>query len=650
MEYRAIPRIPDPSEDIDNTKNLKRGVTKLPKILDAIDKTNDIKKVDPKDYGKLAEEIRDFLVTNVSKTGGHLASNLGVVELTMALHVFLNFPQDKLVWDVGHQAYIHKLLTGRKDLFSTLRQMNGISGFPKRDESICDSFDTGHSSTAISAALGLVKARDLDEGDQKIVAVLGDGALTGGMAFEALNNAGRLKSNLIIVLNDNNMSISENVGGMANYLAKLRTNSKYTGFKENIENALNQMPGVGKAIVDKLKHSKDAIKYFMLPNMFFEDMGLTYIGPIDGHNIGQMMTALRAASKVKKAVVVHVLTKKGKGYPWAEKNPSKFHSVGSFDIASGQLDREEKGISYTKVFSDSLVRCAAQNDRVVAITAAMPYGTGLSDFKKQFPNRFFDVGIAEQHAVTFAAGLAMGGYRPVVAIYSTFLQRAYDQILHDVCINNLPVVFAIDRAGISGRDGKTHQGIFDLSFLSHIPNLIVLAPKNSFELEEMLSFALSYYGPVAIRYPKGEAYQGLKEYNLPIEYRKSEVITEGEEIAILAVGSMVKTGQEIVESLAKEGRKATLVNVRFVSPIDQEILEKLSLNHTLLITLEENVKNGGYGQKVSDYLCGRNLQNIRHMNISIPDMFVEHGGVSELQKKLGLDTESILNKIRSELS
>lgn len=622
----------------------------MPKILDDINKANDIKKIKAQDYEKLAEEIRNFLIMNVSRTGGHIASNLGVVELTMALHIFLGFPYDKLVWDVGHQAYTHKLLTGRKDLFSTLRQIDGISGFPRREESICDSFDTGHSSTAISAALGLVKARDLSGEDNKVVAVLGDGALTGGMAFEALNNAGRLKSNLIIVLNDNNMSISENVGGLANYLAKLRTNSKYTGFKESVENTLNQMPGIGKAIIDKLKRSKDAIKYFMLPNMLFEDMGLTYIGPIDGYNIPQMLTAFEAAAKAKKAVVVHIITKKGKGYQWAEKYPSKFHGPGPFDIASGQLSHEDDGLSYTKVFSDALVRNARQNNKVVAITAAMPSGTGLTDFKKQFPDRFFDVGIAEQHAVTFAAGLAMGGYKPVVAIYSTFLQRAYDQILHDVCINNLPVIFAIDRAGISGRDGKTHQGIFDLSFLSHIPNLTVMAPKNRFELEEMLSYAISCQGPVAIRYPKGEAYVGLKEYQTPIEYGKSEVIFDGEEIAVLAVGSMVKTGQQVVEELAKEGRKATLVNVRFVSPIDEDILEKLSENHTLFITLEENILNGGYGQKVSGYLCQTNKQNIRHINISIPDMYVEHGGVSELQKKLGLDTESILSKIRSELS
>ena len=621
----------------------------MPKLLDYINQANDIKKIKEQDYDRLADEIRDFLIQNISKTGGHLASNLGVVELTMALHLFLGFPQDKLVWDVGHQAYTHKLLTGRKELFSTLRQMDGLSGFPKREESCCDSFDTGHSSTAVSAALGLVKARDLSGGNHKVVAVLGDGALTGGMAFEAINNAGRLKTNFIIVLNDNNMSISENVGGLANYLAKLRTSSRYTGFKENMELTLNHVPGVGKAIVDKLKRSKDAIKYFMLPSMYFEDMGLTYIGPIDGHDIGQLLSTFEAASRAKKAVVVHVLTKKGKGYQLAEKYPSRFHGVDPFDIVSGQPIKKEQEISYTKVFSDAMLGLAREDDKVLAITAAMPFGTGLAEFKKQFPSRFFDVGIAEEQAVTFAAGLAMGGYKPVVAIYSTFLQRAYDQILHDVCINNLPVVFAIDRAGISGRDGKTHQGTFDLSFLSHIPNLAVLAPKNKNELDEMLRYSVSLSRPVAIRYPKGDTYLGFADKQAPLEYGKSEVLTEGSEIAILAVGSMVKTGSEVAEKLQAEGRTVTLINVRFVSPIDKEILDRLAEKHRIYVTLEENVKSGGYGQKVADYLLETRKQSVRLLNIAVPDVFIEHGGVSELQKRFGLDTQSIFDRIKAEL-
>ena len=621
----------------------------MPTLLSNINHANDIKKIKPQEYEKLAEEIRKFLLENISKTGGHLASNLGVVELTMALHLSLDFPKDKIVWDVGHQAYTHKILTGRKDLFCTLRQMDGLSGFPKREESLCDSFDTGHSSTAISAALGLVKARDLNGDTNKVIAVLGDGALTGGMAFEALNNAGRLKTNMIIVLNDNNMSISENVGGMANYLAKLRTNTKYTKFKESMESTLRHVPGIGQAMIERLKRSKNAIKYFMLPSMFFEDMGLIYIGPIDGHNIDQMLTALQAAEKAKKAVVLHVITKKGKGYPFAEQYPSRFHGVDPFDIKSGKAFNSDHIVSYTKIFSDSLLRIAATNDKIVTITAAMPFATGLNDFKKLYPDRFFDVGIAEQHAVTFAAGLAMGGYKPIVAVYSTFLQRAYDQIIHDVCLNNLPVIFAIDRAGITGRDGKTHQGTFDLSFLSHIPNLTVMAPKNSNELDAMLEYAVSCDGPVAIRYPKGEAYTGLSEYQAPIETGKSEMIFEGEEIALLAVGSMVKTGQQVAEAFAKEGKKISLVNVRFVSPIDKEVIQALSETHKLIVTLEENVRSGGYGQKVSDYLCTAKNRAVTQINISVPDVFVEHGSSTELQKKLGLDAESIVARIKTEL-
>ena len=622
----------------------------VPGIIENINKENDIKQIKAQDYDKLAGEIREILIKTVSKTGGHLASNLGVVELTMALHLFLNFPKDKLVWDVGHQTYTHKLLTGRRDMFPGLRQLDGLSGFPRRAESDCDLFDTGHSSTAISEALGLVMARDLSGDNSKVVSVVGDGALTGGLAFEALNNAGRLKTNLIIVLNDNNMSISENVGGLANYLAKLRTSSGYTGFKENMESTLNQLPGVGKAIVEKLKRSKDAIKYFMLPSMFFEDMGLTYIGPIDGHNINQMMEAFRAAARAKKAVVVHVLTKKGKGYSPAEKYPSRFHGVEPFDMSSGQPLLKLKEHSYTKVFSDAMLQLAKEDEKLVAITAAMPYGTGLAEFKKQYPGRFFDVGIAEQYAVSFAAGLARGGYKPVVAIYSTFLQRAYDQILHDVCINNLPVVFAIDRAGITGKDGKTHHGIFDISFLSHIPNLLLMAPKNQYELEDMLKFALSCGKPVAIRYGKGDAFRGLGEYNTPIEAGKSELIYSGDDVAVLAVGSMVKTGMEVADKLEAEGKKVTLVNARFISPIDKEMINKLATSHRLLVTLEENVKNGGFGQKVADYLFETEQQQVKLMSISAPDMFIEHGGVSELIKQLGLDSESITARIKRELS
>lgn len=621
------------------------------KLLNQINKANDIKRINEKDYGKLAKEIRALLISTVSKTGGHLASNLGVVELTMALHLSMNFPKDKLIWDVGHQSYVHKILTGRREQLKTLRQYNGISGFPRSVESDCDVFDTGHSSTSISAALGLAKARDLNKEKQKIIAVLGDGALTGGMAYEALNNAGRLDSNLTIILNDNNMSISENVGGMANHLAKLRTNPKYTGFKKNMENAITEkIPNSGKAIVDLMKRGKDSVKYLMVPSMLFEDMGLTYIGPIDGHNINHMTNALEAASKLNKGVVVHVVTKKGLGYKPARTMPSKFHGVGPFNISDGELIEDNNKKTYTEVFQDKILDLASRDNKIVAITAAMPSGTGLSKFKSFYPDRFFDVGIAEEHGVTFAAGLAKGGLKPVVAIYSTFLQRAYDQIIHDVCINNLPVVFAIDRAGITGRDGKTHQGIYDLSYLSHIPNLTVMAPKNKWELEDMLEFALSHQGPVAIRYPKGEAYRGLKDKKEPIEHGRSQVIYEDGDIAILAVGSMVEIGEKVAQELKGQGKRVTLVNVRFVSPVDKELLAKLCEKHRILVTMEENIRSGGFGQKVSDYLCDKKMKHINHINISIPDSYVEQGSVKELHSQLDINEDAITKRILDEAS
>ncbi|HHT96458.1 MAG TPA: 1-deoxy-D-xylulose-5-phosphate synthase [Clostridiales bacterium] len=621
----------------------------MQRLLNKIKKENDIKKINKKNYSQLADEIREFLIENISKTGGHLASNLGVVELTIALHLYLDFPTDKLVWDVGHQAYVHKMLTGRKDQFDTLRQFEGLSGFPKVKESSCDSFNTGHSSTSISIAMGLVKARELSQENNKVIAVLGDGALTGGLAFEALNNAGRLKSNLIIILNDNNMSISENVGGMANYLAMLRTNNKYTNFKQNVENTLNKrIPSVGQGIIDKLKRSKDSIKHLMIKDMFFEDMGITYIGIMDGHNIEQLVRALTIAGKAKKAVVIHVVTRKGKGYSIAEKNPCNFHGIDAFDVDTGQVKTSSK-TSYTKVFSKSLVNKASNNDKIVAITAAMPEGTGLIEFSKKYPKRFFDVGIAEAHAVTFAAGMASMGYKPVVAIYSTFLQRAYDQIIHDVCINNLPVIFAIDRAGIVGKDGETHQGIFDLSYLSHIPNLIVLAPKNKYELDQMLDFALQSNGPVAIRYPRGEAYDGFSDYNASLELGKSEILRKGKDIAIFALGSMVKTASKVVENLIESGLNPTLVNVRFVSPIDKELLKEIAENYDYIFTLEENVRTGGYGQQVSDYLCEKRFNEIVHVNHSIQNQFVEHGEPEELLRILELDADSITKKILKDM-
>lgn len=643
----------------------------MSQILDRINQANDIKNINPSDYKRLAEEIRKFLVQNISKTGGHLASNLGAVELTMALHLCLDFPNDKLVWDVGHQAYTHKLLTGRKKEFCTLRTYEGLSGFPKKKESNCDSFDTGHSSTSISAAMGLVKARDINRENFRVTAVIGDGALSGGLAFEALNNAARLNSNLMIVLNDNNMSISENVGGIANYLGQLRTDVKYNKFKESIEKALNNVPGIGSVIMDKLRKSKDSIKRLVIPGMLFEDMGLTYIGPIDGHDINQMITAFTSAAKVKEAVLVHVVTKKGRGYKPAELNPSWYHGVDSFDVKTGKNNIEKKDASYTDIFSDTIIDLAKENEKLVAITAAMPSGTGLSKFMKQYPDRFFDVGIAEEHAVTYAAGLASGGMKPYVAIYSTFLQRAYDQILHDVCISKLPVVFAVDRAGLVGNDGETHQGIFDISYLSHIPSMTLLAPKNKQEFKEMLWYANSFDGPIAIRYPRGKAYDGLKEYNAPIEFGKSEIIsiqgqaalehdiadTESEALAaepadnivILAVGSMVETGFSIVTELGRMGKRAELVNVRFIKPMDEELLHELAKTHGTWVTMEENVKTGGFGEMIAGFLMEYNYRQVRTINISLPDQFIEQGDVAILKEKLGLDTPSILNKILSKI-
>lgn len=615
-------------------------------ILDKIKKANDIKKIEAKDYRVLAKEIRRFLLLNVSKTGGHLASNLGVVELTMALHMSLNFPEDKLIWDVGHQAYTHKILTGRQKEFDSLRQYKGLCGFPRTSESETDPFNTGHSSTSISLALGMAKAREIKGERNKITAVIGDGALTGGLALEALNNAGRGKSNLVIVLNDNNMSISENVGGMANYLGKLRTDIKYYNLKQNIEKILNKLPA-GESAIDTIRKSKDSIKRLFIPGMFFEDIGLTYIGPIDGHDIYEMLKALKSAYKAKGSVIVHVKTKKGKGYKFAEKEPEKFHGVSPFYLKTGKNRSKKKGSSYTDVFSKSLTKLGRENNKIIAISAAMLNGTGSESFKEEFPERFVDVGIAEEHGVTFAAGLAKSGMRPIVAIYSTFLQRAYDQILHDVCIDNLPVIFAVDRAGIVGKDGETHQGIFDLSFLSHMPNMTVMAPKNKFELEAMLFFASKHMGPIAIRYPRGNAYEGLEEFTQVIEYGKSEILYEEQDsiILILAIGSMVENAVEVHSMLKITGIKSTVVNVRFISPLDEELLHSYTKKCNTWVTLEENVKAGGFGEKISAFLTEHNYKDIQQMNISIPDCFVEQGNPDELKEQLELDSKSIYKEL-----
>lgn len=616
--------------------------------LDRINEANDIKKIEPEAYDALASEIRSFIIESVSEHGGHLASNLGVVELTMALHLCMDFPNDKLIWDVGHQAYTHKLLTGRKEDFSGLRTFGGMSGFPKHKESPCDAFDTGHSSTSISAALGYARARDLKGEDRTVVAVIGDGSLTGGMAYEALNNVSHLKSNMIIVLNDNKMSISENVGGLSKHLTALRTRESYMDFKMDVEKKLKQIPHVGDSVARSVKKSKDSIRQLFVKGGFFEDFGIKYIGPIDGHDIKEMVRVLNALKRLNEPVVMHVVTQKGRGYVPAEQNPSAFHGVGSFDIATGE-SLASKSLTYTSVFSKTICRLGKAHPDVVTICAAMPDGTGLIAFKKHFPGRFFDVGIAEQHAVTFAAGLAAGGMHPFVAVYSSFLQRAYDQIIHDVCIQNLPVVFCVDRAGLVGADGETHQGIFDLSYLSMIPNMTVCAPKNKYELYDMLYFAYQYHGPIAIRYPRGSAYEGFKNMRPPIEYGKSELMFEGEKIALVAVGSMVQTAVQVREKLLDKGINATVVNARFVCPLDTECLDRLSRDYQWIVTMEENVLKGGFGEACGDYLLAKH-EDVRLIHVGVPDVYVEHGGVDQLKKTLHMDADSIVERICSAMS
>ena len=613
-------------------------------VLERIQKEDDIKKLKESELDTLAEEIRQFLVEKISKTGGHLASNLGVVELTMAMHLAFSLPKDKIIWDVGHQAYTHKILTGRKAGFDDLRKYGGMSGFPKRKESACDAFDTGHSSTSISAGLGYVEAREILREDYQVISVIGDGSLTGGMAYEALNNASHLKSNFIIVLNDNRMSISENVGGMSNYLDGIRTAHAYTDLKKNVEKTLQKVPCVGDQIVSHIRKTKNSIKQLLVPGMLFEDMGITYLGPVDGHDIKKLYKIFQEAKKIDHAVLVHVLTEKGKGYLPAEKMPSKFHGTGPFDIATGQQKSSGDKDTYTDVFAKVMYRMGKEEPKLVAITAAMKDGTGLTPFAKKYPDRFFDVGIAEEHAVSFAAGLALGGLVPVVAIYSSFLQRAVDQILHDVCMQKLHVIFAVDRAGLVGADGETHQGCFDLSYLSMMPNMTVLAPKNDRELEEMLAFAVSFDGPIAIRYPRGSAHQGLQEYQAPVEYGRSEIIRKGKKIAVLGVGSMIPSCMEICKGLKDDGYDPTFVNARFVKPLDVDLLDELAKDHSLFVTVEENVKSGGYGEHVSAYMEACHPE-IRVLSAAVWDRFVPQGNVESLRSRIGLGVEDIRQAI-----
>lgn len=616
-------------------------------LLERIEKENDIKELNMEELDQLAGEIREFLIQKISLTGGHLASNLGVVELTIAMHRVFTLPKDKMIWDVGHQSYTHKILTGRRAGFDALRKYGGMSGFPKRKESPCDAFDTGHSSTSISAGLGYVEARDLKGEDYSVISVIGDGAMTGGMAYEALNNAAHLKTNFIIVLNDNYMSISENVGGMSNYLAQLRTADFYTGLKKGVTNALHKIPTVGDHMIEQIRRTKSSIKQLVVPGMLFEDMGITYLGPIPGHDISMLCRAFREAKKVEGPVLLHVLTQKGKGYAPAEKDPSRFHGTGPFDISTGEPLQKASKDTYTDIFSKVICDIGKHDPNVAVITAAMADGTGLSAFARYFPKRFFDVGIAEGHGVTFAAGLAAGGMHPVFAVYSSFLQRGYDQLIHDVGLQNLPVVLAVDRAGLVGSDGETHQGIFDLSYLGGIPNMTVISPKNRWELADMLRFAVQFDGPVAIRYPRGTAYDGYEKYRAPICYGKSEVIYEEEGIALISVGHMFEEAEKTRRAIKKIGYNCSLINARFVKPLDGEMIDEFSKTHRLIVTIEDNILCGGFGERVSDYVLKNHIP-VQVLSLALPDDYIEHGSVDLLRREVLLDADSMTKRIVTE--
>ena len=616
-------------------------------LLERIEKENDIKELNMEELDQLAGEIREFLIQKISLTGGHLASNLGVVELTIAMHRVFTLPKDKMIWDVGHQSYTHKILTGRRAGFDALRKYGGMSGFPKRKESPCDAFDTGHSSTSISAGLGYVEARDLKGEDYSVISVIGDGAMTGGMAYEALNNAAHLKTNFIIVLNDNYMSISENVGGMSNYLAQLRTADFDPGLKKGVTNALHKIPTVGDHMIEQIRRTKSSIKQLVVPGMLFEDMGITYLGPIPGHDISMLCRAFREAKKVEGPVLLHVLTQKGKGYAPAEKDPSRFHGTGPFDISTGEPLQKASKDTYTDIFSKVICDIGKHDPNVAVITAAMADGTGLSAFARYFPKRFFDVGIAEGHGVTFAAGLAAGGMHPVFAVYSSFLQRGYDQLIHDVGLQNLPVVLAVDRAGLVGSDGETHQGIFDLSYLGGIPNMTVISPKNRWELADMLRFAVQFDGPVAIRYPRGTAYDGYEKYRAPICYGKSEVIYEEEGIALISVGHMFEEAEKTRRAIKKIGYNCSLINARFVKPLDGEMIDELSKTHRLIVTIEENILCGGFGERVSDYVLKNHIP-VQVLSLALPDDYIEHGSVDLLRREVLLDADSMTKRIVTE--
>lgn len=616
----------------------------MDKMLENYLKTEEIKKMSLKELDIFAEDIRAFLIEKVSKCGGHLASNLGVVELTLSLYNVFDFTKDKVIWDVGHQSYVHKILTGRKDKFDKLRKYGGLSGFPKKCESSFDIFETGHSSTSISAALGMARARDIKGEKHEVVAVIGDGALTGGMAFEALNDVGYNKTRMVIILNDNQMSIGRNVGGMSTYLSKLRVDPAYNRFKKDFDSALKKIPGIGHGMSRSVDKIKSSIKQLVVPGMLFEDMGLKYFGPIDGHNIKELSKVMSAAKEINGPVIIHVVTKKGKGYSFAETNPGKFHGIGPFDFESGECESNGE-TSYSKIFGEELAVLGEENKNIVAITAAMRDGTGMKSFAEKYPKRFFDVGIAEQHAVTLAAGMAAAGLKPVFAVYSTFLQRAYDQIIHDVCIQKLPVVFAIDRAGIVGEDGETHQGIFDLSYLSHMPNMTIMAPKCVGELKTMLKFAVNAETPVAIRYPRGGDSNDSKL--IPLEnfkIGKWETIYGTGKIAIIATGKMVQTANIVRDKLKNAGYEAMLINACFIKPIDYDFVKSLAATGIKIVTIEDNVIHGGFGSLVLEYVNTLE-EKVQVLNLGFPDKFIVHGSNEILYKQYKLDPMGIIESI-----
>ncbi len=620
----------------------------MDRILNRIHSTEDIKKLNGEEMAVLCKELRKFLLQKVSKTGGHLASNLGVVELTVALEYCFDLPKDKIVWDVGHQAYIHKILTGRKEGFDHLRQLDGLSGFPKPNESACDAFAAGHSSTSISAALGLAKARDLMGGKEHVIAVIGDGSMTGGLAYEALNNAGKEHTNLIVILNDNQMSIDTNVGAMSRHLNNLRTSNQYRGWKEAVKQFRDHVPVIGEGTYQVLKNVRDGAKMLLTHGALFEQLGFKYIGPVDGHDLPELIELLQNVKEMNRPVLIHVKTIKGKGYPYAEERPWDYHGVGAFDLKTG-LPTSKGGKSWSAVFGEKMVEIGKKNPKVVGITAAMSSGTGYEKFQRAFPKRFFDVAIAEQHGTTFAAGLAKGGITPVFAVYSSFLQRAYDQIVHDVCMQNLHVVFAIDRAGIVGADGETHQGVFDLSFLSHIPNMTVLSPKNGWELEEMLDFAVNKWnGPIAVRYPRGTAETVFSENKQPIEYGKAELIQKGEKIAILAEGHMMKAAADAAKLLEADGYHPMLVNMRFIKPLDEAMLRKAAENCAHIVTVEDNLRRGGFGSKVMEFYGDKGIQ-ADILNLAFPDKYIEQGTQAQLFERYGLDAAGIYESIKKRL-